>query len=98
MTWDVILHTLGSFDVRFSRNSNFQIGNQLLLLSEGAFDCAETIYIAKEPVDGAAFHHALIISVGGYSADCDNQIILGECDLFQVFNALNKNSYVPDQS
>lgn len=88
MTWDVILHTLQSFGVQFSRNSNFQIGNRLLLLSEGAFDCPETIYIAKEPVDCGAFHHALVISVGVCSVEHDNLIVLAECDLFQVFNGL----------
>lgn len=88
MTWEVILHTLAPFGVKFSRNTNFQVGSRLLILTEDASDCEETVYMTDRPVSCGTFRKSLIVSVGPCEAEHDNRIVLEDCDLFQVFNAL----------
>ena len=88
MTWDVIMHTLLPFGIQYSQNRNFQIGNRMLFLSEGAEDCSETVYLTNGNRESPVFHHALIISIGMCPVEHDNLIRLNECDLFRVFNAL----------
>lgn len=88
MTWDVVLHTVQSFEVQHSQNSNFQRGIRLMLLSEGAPDRPDTIYVTKGAVTGQEYHKALIVSLGELSSIAENLIVLQNGDLFQVFNAL----------
>ena len=87
MTWDVIMHTLFGFGVRLSQNESFQIGNRLLLLTEGAADGEDTVYVTARPVQGQ-FRRALVICVGECAVQADNLIAVEEKDLFSVFNAL----------
>ncbi len=87
MTWDVILHTLSPFGVRFAENASFHIGTRLLLLTQEAQDCADTVYITAG-AQAREFHRALVVCVGEDAVTADNCIVVAEQDLFRVFNAL----------
>ncbi len=88
MTWDVILHTLEPFGVQSVKNTNFQIGNGIFFLTEEVSDLSDTVYVTANSMEGKTFHHALVVSVGPCSVEAENYIVLNECDLFSVFNAL----------
>jgi len=90
LTWDVICHALQPFVVEVSRNSNFQIGNRLLFLSEDAVDDENTVYVTQQTKTMQRFCRALIISIGTCEIDSENLVVLQTDDLFQVFNALMK--------
>ncbi len=90
MTWDVISHTLSPFEIQFSRNVNFQIGNRLFFLTDDAADDENAVYVTNSNVEGREFHRALIVCVGGCTAQSENVIVVQAEDVLRIFNALMK--------
>ena len=88
MTWDVICHILQSFGPLTTQKTNFELGENLLLLHRGAPDLPNTVYVTLGGQISASFHHALIVSVGPCLVAADNLIELETGELAEVFNTL----------
>lgn len=88
MTWDVICHILRPFGLLTAQKSSFELGENLLLLHREAPDLPNTVYVALGGQISAAFHHALIVSVGPCHVAADNLIELEKGELAEVFNTL----------
>lgn len=88
MTWDVICHVLQPFGMLHVQKTNFELGENLLLLHRDAPDLPNTVYIALGGQISAPFHQALIVSVGPSPTVADNLIELEGGELAEVFNTL----------
>ena len=88
MTWDVICHILAPFQPTQTKNTRFEQGEKLLLLTEEAADLPNTVYVTDGGAGTLTFRYALIVSAGPCGVAADNLIELEQRDLAQVFNAL----------